>query len=140
MVGDRAMLSGMETTTRITTVTPRLVVHDAAAAIDFYARALGAAEEERHEHDGKVVHALVLIDDQPIALKDADDVDPSPRSLGGSPVILSVDVPDARAVADRMIEAGARVVFAVDDHGYGYLDGRVEDPFGHLWLLSQRLE
>jgi uncharacterized glyoxalase superfamily protein PhnB len=55
-------------------------------------------------------------------------------------VILSIDVPDADAVAGRMVGAGATVIFAVDDHGYGYRDGRVEDPYGHQWLISQKLE
>ena len=35
---------------------------------------------------------------------------------------------------------GAAVIFAIDDHGYGYRDGRVEDPYGHQWLISQKLE
>jgi PhnB protein len=130
----------MQTTQTITGLTPRLVVDDAAAAIDFYTRALGAVEQERHEYDGRIVHALLLFDGHPVTLKDGDDVDPSPRSLGGNAVILSVDVADSGAVANRMAEAGARVVFAVDDHGYGYRDGRLEDPFGHLWLISQKLE
>jgi uncharacterized glyoxalase superfamily protein PhnB len=43
------------------------------------------------------------------------------------------------ATATRMIDAGAEVVFAVDDRDYGYRDGRLRDPFGHLWLLSQPL-
>lgn len=129
---------GMQTT-QITAIMPRLVVDDAAAAIDFYARALGAVEEERYEHDGKVAHALLRIHGQPVALKDRDDVDRSPRALGGSPVLLSVGVSDADAVAAAMVDAGARVVFAISDHGYGYKDGRLEDPFGHLWLISQPL-
>jgi PhnB protein len=120
-------------------LTPKLVVDDAAAAIDFYTRALGAVEQERHEYDGRIVHALLLFDGHPVTVKDRDDVDPSPRSLGGNAVILTVDVADSEAVAARMAEAGARVVFAVDDHGYGYRDGRLEDPFGHLWLISQKL-
>ena len=129
----------MESTQRITAIMPRLVVHDAVAAIEFYARALDAVEQERHQTDGKIAHALVSIQGTFVALKDGDDIDPSPRSLGGSPVLLSVETSDADAVAARMVEAGARVIFAVDDHGYGYKDGRLEDPFGHLWLISQPL-
>jgi len=131
------MMAGMDTTQLITSIMPRLVVDDAAAAIEFYTKAVGAVERDRFEDGGKIAHALLLIDGQPVALKDEDDVDPSPRTLGGSPVLLSVEVTDVDAVAARMIMAGARVVFAVDNHGYGYKDGRFEDPFGHLWLISQ---
>lgn len=129
----------MDTTQRITAITPRLVVDDAAAAIEFYARAVEAVERERHQANGKIAHALLSIQGQEIAIKDSDDVDPSPRSLGGSPVLLSVKTTDADSVAARMVEAGAKVIFAVGDHGYGYKDGRLEDPFGHLWLISQPL-
>lgn len=129
----------MESTALITAIMPRLVVDDAAAALDYYARALGAVDQERYEHDGAIAHALITIDAQPVAVKDAGGPDRSPRSLGGVPVLLAVDVADAEEVADRMVEAGATVIFAVDDHGYGYKDGRVEDPFGHQWLISQKL-
>jgi PhnB protein len=129
----------MDTTPLITGIMPRLVVDDAAAAIEFYVRALGAVEQERHESGGRIVHAKLSIGNLAFAVKDRDDVDPSPRSLGGNAVIISVDVTDADAVAARLAEAGARVVFAVADHGYGFKDGRLEDPFGHLWLISQPL-
>jgi uncharacterized glyoxalase superfamily protein PhnB len=26
------------------------------------------------------------------------------------------------------------------DRFYGYRDGRLEDPFGHLWMVSQKIE
>jgi uncharacterized glyoxalase superfamily protein PhnB len=66
-------------------------------------------------------------------------VDPSPKSLGGNAVIISLDVTDSDAAAARMVDARASVVFAVDDHACGFKDGRLEDPFGHLWLVSQPL-
>jgi PhnB protein len=127
-------------TDSITELTPRLVVHDAAAAIDFYDRALGGVEQERFETDGVIAHVLVTIDGHPIALKDADDVDPDPMRLGGSPVLMTLTVADVDGVAARMVDAGAEVVFAIDDRDYGYRDGRLRDPFGHLWLLSQPLD
>ena len=47
------------------TVTPRLVVRDGAAAIDFYVRALGAEEigERFVDPEGRVIHAEVQIGD-----------------------------------------------------------------------------
>jgi PhnB protein len=125
----------------VTRLHPRLVVSDAAGAIDFYVRALGAAETgERHTDDaGRIAHAALTIGDTVVHLKDEGDGDPSPATLGGTPVILSLEVTDARAVEQRLLDAGARSVFPVSDHGYGYLDGRLADPYGHLWLVSQRL-
>jgi len=55
-------------------------------------------------------------------------------------VILSLDVADADAVAERMLAAGASVIFPIADHGYGDYGGRLRDPFGHQWLIAQRVE
>lgn len=125
--------------TVIRSLYPRLVVTDAARAIDFYVAALGAKEIERYtEPGGRIVHAAIEINGITVAVKDEGDGDPAPTSLGGSPVILALDVDDADAVGDAMVSAGATVIYPIQDwdHGRG---GRVADPFGHLWMISQPL-
>jgi PhnB protein len=119
---------------------PRLVVSDAAAAIDFYAAAFGAKEvSPRHTDDaGRVVHVELLFGDFRIAVKDEGDGDPAPTALGGSPVIMALEVDSADAVADAMIEGGATVIYPVSDHDYGDRGGRLADPFGHLWMIAER--
>jgi PhnB protein len=125
----------------VTGVTARLVAADASAAIAFYVRAFGAEERERFTGpDGRIVHAEIRIGGVPVAIKDEGDGDPSPTTLGGSPVILALRVTDADAVADRMTEAGGTVVYPVHDAPYGERGGRLADPFGHLWMISQRTE
>lgn len=120
---------------------PRLVVSDAAAAIDFYVAAFGAKEIERYTNpQGKIVHAAVEIGGMTVAVKDEGDGDPAPTSLGGSPVIIALDVTDADAVGDAMLKAGATVVYPISDWEYGSRGGRLADPFGHLWMVSQELE
>ena len=52
--------------TDITRLFTRLVVSDAAGAIDFYTRAFGAVEKgDRYVVDGKVVHAEVVVGRRP---------------------------------------------------------------------------
>ncbi|HEY6594377.1 MAG TPA: VOC family protein [Asanoa sp.] len=124
----------------VTAVHPRLVVSDAAGAIEFYTRAFGAVERaERYIIEGKVAHAEVTIGGSVVYVKDESDGDPSPTTLGGTPVILSLEVGDSDRVARRMLDNGARVIFEVGDHGYGYRDGRLADPYGHLWIVSQKI-
>ena len=119
---------------------PRLVVSDAAKAIDFYVAAFGAEETERYTDDGgKIVHAAVKIGDIAIAVKDEGDGDPAPTSLGGSPVILALTVDDADAVGAAMERAGATVIYPIRDQEYGSRGGRLADPFGHLWMIDQPL-
>jgi len=67
------------------TITPSLVVRDAAKAIDFYKKALGAEELVRMPSpDGKIVHAELKIGDSIIFLSDEMPESPakSPQTLG----------------------------------------------------------
>jgi PhnB protein len=126
--------------TQILGLQPRLVVDGADAALAFYAAAFGGEVLERYTGpDGRVVHSLVQAGPVRFAVKDAGDGDLAP-SGGGVPVIMSLDVSDADAVAERMLAAGATVIFEIADHGYGDYGGRLADPFGHQWMLSQRIE
>jgi uncharacterized glyoxalase superfamily protein PhnB len=120
---------------------PRLVVSDAARAIEFYAEAFGAKEVERYtDPSGKIVHAEVRIGELRLTLKDEDDGDPSPTTLGGSAVLLSLEVDDADALGAAMLAAGATVVYPIADQPYGSRGGRLADPFGHLWMVDQKIE
>lgn len=125
--------------TMTTTLRPRLIVSDAAKAIDFYVDAFGAEVHSRYtDDDGLIVNADLTIDGVPFSLKDETPgtTDLSPTSFGGTPVLLQLAVADVDAVGAAMERAGATVVFPVSDHPYGRM-GRFADPFGHLWMVSQ---
>ncbi|MEG8278740.1 VOC family protein [Streptomyces sp. AHA2] len=125
----------------LTRLYARLVVSDGPRAVDFYRTALGAEEIERYTGPGgRIVHAMLRLGDAVIAVKDAGDGDPAPPDLGGTPVIMALDVSDADAVADAMLRAGASVVHPVADQHYGQRGGRLADPFGHQWMISQPIE
>jgi uncharacterized glyoxalase superfamily protein PhnB len=120
---------------------PRLVVAGGARAIDFYVAALGARELSRYtDPAGKIVHAELRIGGVTVAVKDEGGGDPAPTTLGGSPVIIAIDTGDADAVGDAMLRAGATVVYPIEDQPYGSRGGRLADPFGHLWMISQQTE
>jgi PhnB protein len=44
---------------------------------------------------------------------------------------------DVDALGERMVEAGGAVIFPIGDHEDGR-GGRIRDPFGHAWMISQR--
>lgn len=118
---------------------PKLLVSDADAAITYYARALDAQVQLRVADDhGIVNHAELTLDSVAFAL--AQSVEEwgwnDPRSLGGSPVLILFTVPDPDATAERMVRHGAEIVIPIDDRPYGKREGRVKDPFGHLWVIS----
>lgn len=120
---------------------PRLVVSDGAKAIDFYTAAFGAELLARFtDPAGRIVHAELAVGGATVAVKDEGDGDPAPTTLGGSPVIIALDVDDADALGAAMERAGATVVYPISDQPYGSRGGRLADPFGHLWMISQQLE
>lgn len=131
----------MTTNFDIAGVYARLVVSDGAAAIGFYRAALGATEVARYTNPaGKIVHAELDLAGTMIALKDADDGDPAPTTLGGTPVIMALQVDDADAAAAAMIAAGATVIYPVADQPHGQRGGRLADPYGHQWMIAQQIE
>ncbi len=121
---------------------PRLVVEDADRAVAYYETALGARLLERFtDGDGRVVHARLGIGGGEISL--AEQVPAwgllGPGALGGSAVLLHLTVANCDAVGDRMTEHGGEVVIPIADRPYGKREGRIRDPFGHLWIVSTHL-
>lgn len=124
-------------------VTPYLLVDGASAAIEFYSNVFGATERMRMpEPDGKVGHAELLFGKSMIMLADEfpDRGILGPKSVGGTPVIVSVYVEDVDAVVDRAVKAGAKLLRPVEDQFYGDRTGQFEDPFGHRWSVATRVE
>jgi len=123
--------------------TPYLSIKGAARAIEFYKKAFDAVEVVRlTAADGRVAHCEIKIGEASILIADEwEGVGvSSPASLGGTPVIIHLDVADVDAIAKQAIDAGARVIFPVADQFYGARSGRLQDPFGHMWLLSMPIE
>lgn len=120
-----------------------LCVRDAAAAMDFYARAFGARELFRlTEPDGRIGHAEVDLDGHTLMLSEEypDMGVRSPEHLGATPVTLHLHVDDADALVARAVAAGGMLERAMQDHFYGERSGTVRDPFGHRWLIGHAIE
>jgi len=121
---------------------PFLAVRDVDAAVDFYVRAFGAIEERERIRapDGPQVAVLSIAGHRFGVATEAPDLGtPSPETVGGTTVRISLDVDDPDALAAQAIAAGAYEMFAVADQPYGMRQGRVVDPFGHHWLIGRPL-
>ena len=124
-------------------VTPYLTVDGASTAIDFYTEVLGATERMRMaDPGGKVGHAELTIGESVIMLSDeyADRGVVGPKTVGGTPVMISVYVEDVDAVYDRAVKAGAKALRPVENQFYGDRTGQFEDPFGHRWSVATHVE
>jgi PhnB protein len=123
-------------------IRPRLVVQNVDEATAYYVECLGAKPGARHaEPSGLVVHAELTIGESMLSLTQAYGGYRlhSPRDPGGSPLLLTMTVDDATEVGKAMVDNGGRVVVPIEDRPYGKREGRIEDPFGHLWVVSQPL-
>jgi len=119
-----------------------LVVRDAPRAVEFYKEAFGATELMRlNDPSGNIIHAQIKIGDSPIDIApEGTPHNRSPQTLGGSAVPIGLYVEDVDAFTQRAIAAGAKLVFPIADWFYGDRGGRLEDPFGHLWIVSTHKE
>lgn len=120
-----------------------LCVRDAAAAIDFYARAFGARELFRlTEPSGRVGHAEIDFDGHVLMLSEEypEMGVRSPDGLDATPVTLHLHVEDADATVARAVAAGGTLERDLQDHFYGERSGTVRDPFGHRWLIGHAIE
>jgi PhnB protein len=125
-------------------IVPEIIVHNGIEALEFYKRAFDAVEVARHlAPDGKRLgHGELSIEGHQLFV--CDEFDPSeggscrsPRSLGGTPVRITLAVRDADATVARAVAAGARVTFPAQDMYWGARYGKVVDPFGHEWGINQ---
>ena len=127
------------------TVTPHLILDNAAQAIDWYKRALGAEEVGRAlGPDGKIMHAEIRIGDSLIMLNDEMGGGRSAKTIGASPVSLYLYVQDCDALFNRAVAAGATVgpgpMGQMMDQFWGDRAGVVTDPHGYQWTIATRKE
>jgi len=125
-------------------LTPHLIVKDAAAAIEFYKSAFGAIEQCCMKIHGseKIMHAQIQIGDSKLMLAEEfpDCGGKSPLSLGGSPVTLHHYVENVDEAFQKALKAGAQETMPVQDMFWGDRYGKLKDPFGHEWALATHVK
>ncbi len=124
-------------------VTPYLIVHDAAAAIDFYKKAFGAIERMRLPMPGgRLGHAEVQIDDSVIMLADEHPEMgvKSAKTIGGSPVSLLIYVENVDEAYPKALAAGGKEIRPLTTQFYGDRSGVLVDPFGIQWTIASHVE
>lgn len=124
-------------------ITPYVVVDNAAEALSYYKCAFGAVELFRIDGPGgKVGHAEFKIGNSIVMIADEypEMGAKSPKTIGGSPMTLMLYVEDVDRVFNQAVEAGGKIERAVENKFYGDRAGSVLDPFGHTWHIATHQE
>ena len=105
------------------TITPHIVVWNAARAAEWYAEALGAEERSRIPvPGGKLMSVELWFGDSAVMV--ADEFPEmgvlSPQSVGGTSTVLNLYTEDVDALWERAVRAGAEVLHPLR----GYIRGR----------------
>ncbi len=122
-----------------TSLTPYLIIRDAARAIEWYTKALGAKEIMRMPMpDGRVGHAELQVGNARLMLGDEvpDQGCHAPQSVGGTPVHIFLYCENVDATFKSAVDSGATPRMPPTDMFWGDRYGKFGDPFGHEWGIA----
>ena len=121
---------------------PHLTLKNVLAAMEFYKKAFGAVELRRFSNDDGSVHVGEMSIGNAIFHLHEESIrsgELSPETLKGTTNVIGIFVPDVHAFVKKAVMAGAKESNPVQDYDYGYRQGTVIDPFGHHWLVEQKI-
>jgi PhnB protein len=127
---------------RPTFFAPHLTLRNVLAGVEFYKAAFGAVELRRWTNpDGSLHVAEMSINGALFHLHEEmpGKAELSPETLKGTTSAIGLFVPDPAATVKQAIAAGGRETSPVKDYDYGYRQGIVTDPAGHVWLIQKKI-
>jgi PhnB protein len=111
------------------TITPYLTVKRAEQLVEFVKQVFGGVEVFRTTGSAGGLHAEVTIGESKLMIGGFESVEEIPTAL-------HVYVPDADAVYQRALEAGATSLAEPVDQFYGDREAGVKDPTGNVWWIA----
>ena len=121
---------------------PQLYIKSGIRDIDFYINGFGAVELRRWTNDDGSLHVVEFSIDG--ALFHLHEERPNQGQLepiknNGVTSLIGLFVEDVDKVMNRAIKAGAILINPAQDYDYGYRQGEIKDPFGHIWLIEKKI-
>ena len=117
------------------TVTPYLMVQEAAQLIDFVKQAFGATELMRTTGSAGGIHAEVRIGDSMVMIGGG-----GAWSGEAMPAAIYLYMDDVDAVYKRALQAGATSITEPEDQPYGDRMAGVKDAFGDVWYIATHIK
>jgi PhnB protein len=132
----------MSTERTIPFFAPQLYISSGVRDIEFYKKGLGAIELRRFSNDDGTVHVSELsIDGAMFHLHEERPAKGQfePIKRNGVTCLVGIFVDDVDKLINQAVGAGATIVNPAQDYEYGYRQGEIKDPFGHLWLIQKKI-
>jgi PhnB protein len=121
---------------------PQIYISSGIKNIDFYMQAFDAVELRRWSNDDGSLHIAELsIDGALFHIHEESSAKAllSPAKSGGTTAIIGLFVADVDAVMSKALAAGAKEISPAQDYDYGYRQGEIKDPFGHIWMIEKKI-
>ena len=125
-----------------TCVAPQLYIKSGITDISFYEKAFGAVELRRWTNaDGSLHVAELSINGAIFHLHEEKPIAGqfNPDFMNGVTTLIGLFVDDVDDVMNSAIGAGAILISPAEDYDYGYRQGEIKDPFGHIWLIEKNI-
>lgn len=121
---------------------PQLFIPAGVKDLSFYERAFGAIEIMRLTNDDGSVHVAEFSIDGTLFHVHEEKVSAghfNPARINGITALIGLFVPDVDKVMLSAINVGGIVVSPAQSYDYGYRQGEVRDPFGHVWMIEMKI-
>ncbi|MES2330456.1 MAG: VOC family protein [Bacteroidota bacterium] len=123
-----------------TSFVPQLTISSGTMEIDFYKNAFNAIELRRWSNDDGSIHVSELEIDG--AMFHLHEENPGkgifvPAKINGITTKIGLMVADVDTVMAKAIAAGGKEIAPAQDYDYGYRQGDIQDPFGHIWMIEK---
>lgn len=125
-----------------TSFAPVLYIPNHCKDVSFYTKAFGATELRRFMNDDDSYHVAEFdINGAMFHLHEitASPVFFTPGKYNGTTVNIGLFVEDVDKMMASAVAAGAVVINPAKDFEYGYRQGDIRDPFGHLWTMQMKI-
>jgi len=122
-------------------VIPSLAFTDPERAIAWYVDTFRARVKMILKNtDGEFVQAEITIGDSLIYISpEFQPYNNSPSVFQGNSVNLCLYLRNVDQVIKRAVYNGARLILPAEDQYLGDRSGRIEDPFGYVWIISTHI-
>ena len=125
-----------------TAFAPQLFIRSGVKDINFYEKAFGAIELRRWLNDDGSIHVAELAINGAMFHLHEETLRTncySPERHNGTTTKIGLFVENATALMNKALAAGAKEISPMQDYDYGYRQGDVQDPFGHIWMIEMKI-